>query len=224
MHTSFSCVCLTHRRANILQVKHHVNWFTSRSSIASSNVHISFTLADPVQTVPPMQFIPAYHFHKYKSCSQVHIHFLHKHAVQLFKCAHPAIRRNHFWTCSKLIDWPTDWLTHSHSADWLNHSQTYSDNQSITNPHPLTQTINYQPIFTQSVKHTHSLTHIHSLNQSLDIMIDWTIWVPTNVTYDLSKQTNKKKKQKKTTTKKQKKTKKKKTTTTNNRSRKMHEK
>ena len=96
VHTSFSCVCLIHRRANILQVKHHVSWFTSRSSIASSNVHISFTLADPVQTVPPMQFIPAYHFHKCKPCSQVHIHFLHKHAVQLFKCAHPAIRRNHF--------------------------------------------------------------------------------------------------------------------------------
>ena len=69
VHTSFSCVCLIHRRANILQVKHHVNWFTSHSSIASSNVHISFTLADPVQTVPPMQFIAAYHFHKCKSCS-----------------------------------------------------------------------------------------------------------------------------------------------------------
>ena len=35
------------------------------------------------------------------ACSQVHIHFLHKHVVQLFKCAHPAIRRNHFWTLSK---------------------------------------------------------------------------------------------------------------------------
>ena len=71
VHTSFSCVCLIHSRANILQVhvKHHVNWFTSRSSIASSNVHISFTLADLVQTVPPMQFIPAYHFHK---CNSVH--------------------------------------------------------------------------------------------------------------------------------------------------------
>ena len=46
VHTSFSCVCLIHRRANILHVKHHVNWFTSRS-VASSNVHISFTLADP---------------------------------------------------------------------------------------------------------------------------------------------------------------------------------
>ena len=93
VHTSFSCVCLIHRRANILQVKHHVNWFTSRSSIASSNVHISFTLADTVQTIPPIQFIhvPAYHFHKFKSCSHVHIHFLHTHAVQLFTCAHPAI-------------------------------------------------------------------------------------------------------------------------------------
>ena len=77
LHTSFSCVCLIHRRANILQVKHHVSWFTSRSSIASSNVHLSFTLAGPVQTVPPMQFIHAYHFHKCKPCSQVHIHFLH---------------------------------------------------------------------------------------------------------------------------------------------------
>ena len=38
----------------ILQVKHHVNWFTSHRSIASLNVHISFTLADPVQTVPPI--------------------------------------------------------------------------------------------------------------------------------------------------------------------------
>ena len=93
VHTSFSCVCLIHRRAKILQVKHRVNWFTSRSSIASSNVHISFTLANPVQAVPSMQFIPAFHFHKCKPCSQVHIHFVHTHAVQQFKCAHPAIRR-----------------------------------------------------------------------------------------------------------------------------------
>ena len=81
--------------ANILQEKHHVNWFTSCSSIASSNMHISFTLADPIQTVRPMQFIPVYHFHKCKPCSQVHIYFLHIHAVQLFKCVHPAIRRQH---------------------------------------------------------------------------------------------------------------------------------
>ena len=75
VHISFSCVCLIHRRANILQVKHHVNWFTSRSTTDSSNVHtcISFTFADPVQTVLPMQFIPAYHFHTCKSCSQAHI-------------------------------------------------------------------------------------------------------------------------------------------------------
>ena len=52
VHTSFSCVSLIHRRAKILQVKHHLYWFTSHSSIASSNVHISFTLADPVHTVP----------------------------------------------------------------------------------------------------------------------------------------------------------------------------
>ena len=68
VHTSFSCVCPIHRRANILQVK-HITWFKSRCSIASSNVRISFTLADPVQTVPPMQFIPAYHVHKCKPCS-----------------------------------------------------------------------------------------------------------------------------------------------------------
>ena len=54
-------------------VKHHVNWFTSNSSIASSNVHISFTLADPVQTIPPMQFIPAYHF------SQIQTLFISSH-------------------------------------------------------------------------------------------------------------------------------------------------
>ena len=83
VHTSFSCVCLIHRRANILRVKHHVNWFTSRSSIASSNVHISFTLADPpcssyLHTI----FTNANPVHKFTSisytntpfnCSNVHI-------------------------------------------------------------------------------------------------------------------------------------------------------
>ena len=119
VHTSFSCVYLIYRRANILQVKHHVNWFTSRSSIASSNVHISFTLADPVQTVPPMLFIPAYHFHKCKHSSQVHIHFLHTHAVQLFKCAHPTIRRktwglsllNAFEEFEKFLEKPSTFRT-----------------------------------------------------------------------------------------------------------------
>ena len=106
VHTSFSCVCLIHRRANILQVKHHVNWFTSRSNIASLNVHVSFTLADPIQTVPPMQFVPAYHFHKCKPCSQVHIHFLHTHTP--FNCSNVHIplyderhRVYHFLMCSK---------------------------------------------------------------------------------------------------------------------------
>ena len=107
VHTSISWVCLIH--AIILQVKHHVNWFTSRSSIASSNVHISFTLADPIQTVPPMQFIPAYHFHKCKPCSQVHIHFLHTHAFQLFSrlkmCTSRYTTKDiwsyHFRMCSK---------------------------------------------------------------------------------------------------------------------------
>ena len=75
VHTSFSCVSLIHSRTNILQVKHHVNWFTSRSSIASSNVRISFTLADPVQTVPPMQFITAFHFHKFTSISYTNTPF-----------------------------------------------------------------------------------------------------------------------------------------------------
>ena len=106
VHTSFSCERLIHRRANILQVKHHVNWFTPRSRIASSNVHISFTLADPVQTVPRMQFIPAYHFHKCKPSSQVHIHFLHTHTP--FSCSNVHIllyverhRVYHFRMCSK---------------------------------------------------------------------------------------------------------------------------
>ena len=80
VHTLFSCVCLIHRRANFLQVKHHVNWFTSRSSIASLNVHISFTLADLVWTVPPMQFIPAIFtnanpVHKFTSISYIHTPF-----------------------------------------------------------------------------------------------------------------------------------------------------
>ena len=77
VHTSFSCVCLIHRRSNILQVKHHVNWFTSRSSIISSNEHISFTIADPVQTVPPMHniFTNANPVHKFTSISHTHAQF-----------------------------------------------------------------------------------------------------------------------------------------------------
>ena len=81
VHTSFSCVCLIHRRANILQIKHHINWFTSRSSIASSNVHISFTLADPVQTFHPCSsylltiFTNANPVHKFTSISYTNTPF-----------------------------------------------------------------------------------------------------------------------------------------------------
>ena len=81
VHTSFSCVCLIHRRANILQVKHHVNWFTSRNSIANSNVHISFTLADPFRRFHPCSsylhtlFTNANPVHKFTSISYTHTPF-----------------------------------------------------------------------------------------------------------------------------------------------------
>ena len=54
-----------------------------------------------------MQFIPAYQFHKCKPCSQVHIHFLHKHAIQLFKCAHPTIKAYLVYTCRPSSDGST---------------------------------------------------------------------------------------------------------------------
>ena len=93
VHTSFSCLCLIHWRANILQVKHHVNWFTSRSSIASSNVHISFTLADQFRRFHPCSsylhtiFTNTNPVHKFTSisytnapfnCSNVHIPLYHE--------------------------------------------------------------------------------------------------------------------------------------------------
>ena len=88
VHTLFSHVCLIHRRTNILQVKHQVNSLTSRSSIASTNVHISFTLADHFRRFHPCSsylrtiFTTANPVHKFTSisytnmpfsCSNVHI-------------------------------------------------------------------------------------------------------------------------------------------------------
>ena len=40
VHTSISVVYAMHRCSNIIQVKHHVNWFTSRSSTCISRLHL----------------------------------------------------------------------------------------------------------------------------------------------------------------------------------------
>ena len=90
VHTSFLCVRLIHRRANILHVKHDVNWFTTHSQLKRAHLVYTCRLRSDGSTHAVHTCIP---FSQSKPCSQVHIHFLHTHAVQLFKCVHPAIRR-----------------------------------------------------------------------------------------------------------------------------------
>ena len=99
VHTSFSCVCLIHRRANILQVKHHVNWCTSSSSIASSNVQISFRRFHLCSSYLHTIFTNANPVHKFTSISYTHTPFNCSNVhIPLYDERH---RVYQFWICSK---------------------------------------------------------------------------------------------------------------------------